>query len=432
MPTQGRRTVIGKGSKEEIAPGVWRVRHNMGRDLVTGRYVYSPWRTIHTTSVSRKAQKREVDEFADQYKHELNEKGVISAPATMTVGRLLDSYHKGRFGAVRASTYEREGQRIAKAKSMLGRHRLSEVVPSVLRAVYANALANDAITPSEVFEVNKLLRKVFKQAVYDNIMSTNPADGVKPPKPVYEEKPVLTAERAADFKSKLLALPLGAYPIAALILLETGCRRGEALGLQWRNVLLSEKKIVICQQVTKELAVTAPKSAMSNRILAISESTVRTLERWRERQMELFEEKRVEWTEDAFVSHAFTFGYVEEDGEQIRVPRATFIEPHNLNRWFYNFCADNGFGRYTRNVRTIKRGGRTLVRGNGYEGIKPHSLRHTQGTLLIGNGVDVKTVQARLGHSDPSLTLRQYTRALSKNDEAATELFDELLSASAG
>ena len=196
--------------------------------------------------------------------------------------------------------------------------------------------------------------------------------------------------------------------------------------------MLPDRRLVICQQLTKELEITSPKSAMSNRILAISESTVRILERWRELQMELFEEKRVEWTEDAFVSRAFTFKYVEEDGEQIRVPGATFIEPHNLNRWFYNFCADNGFGRYTRNVRTIRRGGRTLVRGNGYEGIKSHSLRHTQGTLLIGNGVDVKTVQARLGHSDPGLTLRQYTRALPENDAAATELFDELLRTSAG
>ncbi|MBQ1889787.1 MAG: hypothetical protein II160_03690 [Selenomonas sp.] len=65
---------------------------------------------------------------------------------------------------------------------MLGRHRLSEVVPSVLRAVYANALANDAITPSEVFEVNKLLRKVFKQAVYDNIHRSQKA------MEAYEEK----------------------------------------------------------------------------------------------------------------------------------------------------------------------------------------------------------------------------------------------------
>ncbi|MFR7750729.1 MAG: tyrosine-type recombinase/integrase [Collinsella sp.] len=36
---------------------------------------------------------------------------------------------------------------------------------------------------------------------------------------------------------------------------------------------------------------------------------------------------------------------------------------------------------------------------------RPHALRHTQATLLIGEGADVKTVQARLGHASPSTTL---------------------------
>ena len=106
---------------------------------------------------------------------------------------------------------------------------------------------------------------------------------------------------------------------------------------------------------------------------------------------------------------------------------STFIQPRNFNRWFYDFCVDHGFGRYTRNVRAIKRGGKTLYRGEGYEGIVPHSLRHTQSTLLIGSGVDVKTVQARLGHSSPNLTLKQYTRVLSNNDQLAASQFDRLL-----
>ena len=70
-------------------------------------------------------------------------------------------------------------------------------------------------------------------------------------------------------------------------------------------------------------------------------------------------------------------------------------------------------------------------KAHGFPTLKFHELRHTQATQLLANGVDVKTVQARLGHSDPGLTLRQYTRALSKNDEAASALFDELLEASA-
>ena len=59
-----------------------------------------------------------------------------------------------------------------------------------------------------------------------------------------------------------------------------------------------------------------------------------------------------------------------EDGGEAKVPVGSFIQPHNFNRWFKDFCADNGFGRYTKNARTITRAGRTLVRGNGYEGIK--------------------------------------------------------------
>ena len=431
LPAQRTKLVIGRGSREEISPGVYRVRFNLGRDLVTGKYAYSPWRTIHTTSVTKKAQLREVDEFAAEYKRELNEKGVVQAPATMTVGRFLDTYHKNRFGSVRPSTYRREAQRIKKTKSMLGRHRLSEISPSVLRAVYAHALANEAITASEVYEVNKLLRKAFKQGVYDGVMGTNPADGVKVSQPQYKQKAVLTAEQAATFKAKLLELPLGPYPIATLILLETGCRRGEALGLQWKNVLLSEGKIVICQQLTGDLDLAAPKSATSNRVVSISKSTAELRGRWQEMQKAQFAEKRVRWSDEAFVAHAFTVVTVEMDGEEVKVPAATFIAPHNLGRWFKDFCADNGFGRYTKNVREIQFAGKTLHRGTAYEGLLPHSLRHTQSTLLIGNGVDVKTVQARLGHSSPSLTLKQYTRALSKNDEAASVLFDELLKSSA-
>ena len=431
LQAQGKVRVMGKGTWENVRPGVYRVSFSMGRDPVTGRYVNPPKRTCYTTAKSKSAQLKEVEAFAMEYRRELNEKGIVYAPATMTMGKFLDSYHKSRKGLIRASTYERESQHIKCAKKMLARHRLSEVTPPILRAIYSNALSEETVSASEVYEVNKLLRKAFKQGMSDGLVSTNPAEAVKIRQPQYKEKQVLTAKQAAEFKSKLLELPLGPYPVAALLLLETGCRRGEILGLQWKNVMLPDRRLVICQQLTKELEITSPKSAMSNRIISISGSTVEMLERWMEAQKEQFAARRVDWTDEAFVAHCITFETVVEDGGEAKVPVGSFIQPHNFNRWFKDFCADNGFGRYTKNARTITRAGKTLHRRTAYEGILPHSLRHTQSTLLIGSGVDVKTVQARLGHSSPSLTLKQYTRALSKNDEAASALFDELLEASA-
>ena len=58
--------------------------------------------------------------------------------------------------------------------------------------------------------------------------------------------------------------------------------------------------------------------------------------------------------------------------------------------------------------------------------MKYHELRHTQATQLLANGVDVKTVQSRLGHSDASLTLNQYAHAIPDNDEKAAQLVGEL------
>ena len=51
-----------------------------------------------------------------------------------------------------------------------------------------------------------------------------------------------------------------------------------------------------------------------------------------------------------------------------------------------------------------------------------HELRHFSATELIGQGVDVRTVAGRLGHADPSVTLRAYSHALEQRDRQAAEL----------
>ena len=48
-------------------------------------------------------------------------------------------------------------------------------------------------------------------------------------------------------------------------------------------------------------------------------------------------------------------------------------------------------------------------------------------TQLIGAGVDVRTVAGRLGHSDPSVTLRVYSHALEERDRAAAEIMGQLI-----
>ena len=72
------------------------------------------------------------------------------------------------------------------------------------------------------------------------------------------------------------------------------------------------------------------------------------------------------------------------------------------------------------------------LHGLPYVGFNFHELRHTQATLLIGQGTDIKTVQHRLGHSSASLTMDVYAHAMPANDEAAARLMQDELSPGAG
>jgi integrase len=57
-----------------------------------------------------------------------------------------------------------------------------------------------------------------------------------------------------------------------------------------------------------------------------------------------------------------------------------------------------------------------------HEGLDFHDLRRNTGTGLVAAGVDPKTAQAVLGHSDVRLTLDLYVQAVSEQQKAAADL----------
>lgn len=61
------------------------------------------------------------------------------------------------------------------------------------------------------------------------------------------------------------------------------------------------------------------------------------------------------------------------------------------------------------------------VNATGLTGLPFHDLRHANATGLVADGVDVKTAQTRLGHSDPRLTLAIYAQAVTEADRAAAD-----------
>jgi integrase len=82
--------------------------------------------------------------------------------------------------------------------------------------------------------------------------------------------------------------------------------------------------------------------------------------------------------------------------------------------------------------RNVGRSFEESIARAGVPKMRLHDLRHVNASLDLSSGTSVKSVAARLGHSDPSVTLRTYAHVLPHEETAAVERLGALLSVDAG
>ena len=409
-----QRLVKGNGSVYSPKPGVYEYRFNLGKDPETGKYRYSPKRTLHCKSKNKRGREAELREALEAYKTELNT-GIVPAKSTpQTVGEYAEQFHALRKGTMRSPlSYDREGYDIAHIKTLFGNVRLTALKPLVIKEAYAKARKEGTFSESELHKIHAKLSQIMKEAVNDELLAKNPCAKISVPRPQAAERQALSADEARRLLECLQEGELDAHKVAVLLMLGTGMRRGEALGLTWEHVDLENGDVYICQQFAKDKVLREPKSAMSKRHLSISSGLTDVLRTWKAAQAE----------------------YLLQLAErQIgRTPVASndlgqHMDPNNFNRWFRDWCCEHGFGERTKEEEPyVDSQGRKRTRKRGYRGLTPHMLRHTQATLLIGANADIKTVQARLGHSSVNLTLNTYSHAIAAKDKEAANIFASII-----
>ena len=212
----------------------------------------------------------------------------------------------------------------------------------------------------------------------------NPADGCDPPRGSSAPEPrTWTAEQLAAFLEAVDDDPL--HPLWHLLAM-TGMRRGEALGLRWRDIDFTRSSLAVRQcliAVGYEVRIVPPKTGRGRRAIALDPVTVSLLERHRRRSA--------------------ARSRLRSDGALV---------------------FDDVSGRSLHPVAVSKRFA-TLVRQTGLPRIRLHDLRHTHATLALEAGVHPKVVSERLGHSTITLTLDVYSHALQHmQEEAAVRVAD--------
>lgn len=258
--------------------------------------------------------------------------------------------------------------------------------------IFTASNSEEKLSPNTVGKYHRLLSSMFQTAVEWGMIVSNPCDRVSPPKVKKADAPFLTAEESLHLLSLLENEPQQ-YRNAVTLLLFTGMRRGELLGLEWsdfdkKNGLLNISKTM---QYLPDRGVFQDdtKNESSNRVIKLSKSAVNALNaqhRWQlEQQLKVG-------------------SYWKRSNKIFTSPCGDPIHPDTLSGWFHDFVA------------------RSDLPPNHL-----HSLRHTNATLQIANGSSVTTVAGYLGHANASTTTKVYAHAIQSAQAAAAELLEDIL-----
>lgn len=246
-----------------------------------------------------------------------------------------------------------------------------------------------------ILEHHRLLRAMLHRAVYWQLIVSNPAERVQPPRAKKTKRRSYDDEQTKILLENLEKLTVEdtKYKVAIILTIFTGVRLGELMGLEWQDVDFRNGIISInrSSQYLSDMGVftKVPKTESSIREIAIPEFIISLLEEyklWYEEQKSLYGEL---WTNSDRL-------FVQADGKP--------MHPSSISKWFVKY------------VGTI-----------GLPVINFHGLRHTNASLLVAQNIDIAVVSARLGHAQISTTLDFYVHPLLSHNRKAGYALENLL-----
>lgn len=397
------------GEIREVQRGhKYRIRVCLPPDIQNPKWHWSKMRTVN-------GNKNAAVAALVAYKEELQN---LKSMSLSTVEQYANHFQDNRDKLNRVSklTVKRDKFEIDRIIKYLGSYPIKDLESLQIERAYIQ-MAKDGVSQYSLNRTHIKLKQMLNKAVREGQIPSNPCfgvDGIVRPKRDREKlaKQRLTKEQALELFHILQEEEKNGYIVAVWLALTTGMRRGEVLGLQWKNVDLDKKKIRIVNQLGKEQVLKEPKTEKSKRVISIDDVTVKFLTEWKSIQKEQFNKAVVSFNKNSPVCSNSI---------------CEFVDPDNFGRWRRKFFIKIGFAKYTDVKEWTDRRGIKRYKYSGYVGPTFHALRHAQATLLVAGGVDPKTVQARLGHEKISTTLEIYAEALEENDEKAADYIAGLI-----
>jgi integrase len=377
-----RKRNAGEGSIFERADGRWCAQLDLGwqNGRRVRKYIYG----ATAAEVQDALLKARMD-----HSH-----GLPVVTERQTVGQFLERWLEDSVKpSVRPLTHEQYRQHVKLYLApLLGHHRLDKLVPQHVRAFLKRKL-EDGLAPRTVQLALVILRKALSQAVNDGMIGRNAAKLVDGPRVERFEGRTLSPEQARAFLDAVVGERLEALYTAALVI---GLRMGEALGLRWRDIDLERRTLTVNRILERigrgngsTLQFVEPKTSRSRRTVTLPEVAAKALRAHRVRQLEERLAEGSRWRDHELVFPT-TIG--------------TPLEPHSLHDDFK----------------------RILVKA-GLPEIRFHDLRHSAASLMLAQGIPLRSIQEILGHSSIALTANLYAHVGEQLKREVADAMDAIL-----
>jgi integrase len=261
-------------------------------------------------------------------------------------------------------------------------------------------IKSKGISEQTIKHHHRLITSILNYALQKGQIKENPAVRADAPK-VRKKDPKCYDEEETFLLLDLLEKAPIKYRTIINIALVSGCRLGEIMGLEWSDIDFKKSTIEIRQAsqyipgqgtFTKD-----PKTEESKRIIALSPEIMSLIAEYQA----VYEKEKSESKNLWFKSTSVFVAY-DNKTRQFGKP----MHPYTASKWLNKF-----------------------LKKNNMPPLPFHGLRHTSASLLINQGLNVKAIAARLGHSSSVTTHNIYTHAFKKADQQAADMFNNILNA---
>ena len=247
------------------------------------------------------------------------------------------------------------------------------------------------LSAKTIREYHRLIHTVLDQAMKEGLVAINVADRATPPKVEQRDVNYFQPEQVKAIREALEQEPIKWKTLVHMLLI-TGARRGEILGLKWDKVDFTNNQVYICNNILYSADIgiyeDTPKTERSKRYISLPTETMQFLRQYRVWQ----NTERLRLGE-----------YYKDEGFVFAQDTGGPMHPGSVTTWLTRFSKRHNLPH-----------------------INAHAFRHTMASMLYFNGVDSVSISKRLGHAQVSTTANIYAHVMEAADKKNADILADV------